>query len=91
MHAAKERDCLQPPFPEEARSHFAQATAVRVAVLNTCLLNASQAKGVPTRPGKVPLEKGYSQLDWMRLSRSGDMSGAYASHRGCSLSKAKQT
>ncbi len=35
-----------------------------------------QAKGVPSRPGKVPLEKGYSQLDWMRLSRTGDMSGA---------------
>ena len=35
-----------------------------------------QAKAVPTRPGKVPLEKGYSQLDWMRVSRTEDTSGA---------------
>ena len=28
------------------------------------------------RPGKVMLEKGYSQLDWMRLQKSGkDLAG----------------
>ena len=28
------------------------------------------------RPGKIPLEKGYSQMDWLRLSRtSSDMAG----------------
>ena len=24
----------------------------------------------PRRPGKVPLEKGYSQMDWLRLCRT---------------------
>ncbi|BDA44056.1 Cytochrome b5 reductase 4 [Coccomyxa sp. Obi] len=29
-----------------------------------------------TRPGKIPLEKGYSQMDWLRLSRtSSDLAG----------------
>lgn len=36
-----------------------------------------QAKGLPARPGKVPLEKGYSQLDWMRVSKNEDMAGAH--------------
>ncbi|EIE25832.1 cytochrome b5, partial [Coccomyxa subellipsoidea C-169] len=28
------------------------------------------------RPGKIPLEKGYSQMDWLRLSRgSQDLAG----------------
>ncbi len=46
------------------------------AALRDSVFDSHQAKGVPTRPGKVPLEKGYSQLDWMRLSRNEDMSGA---------------
>ena len=42
-------------------------------------LSTAQAKTEPARPGKVPLEKGYSQLDWMRLSRTQDLSGTLAS------------
>ena len=34
-------------------------------------LQAAKAMPPPARrPGKVPLEKGYSQMDWMRVQRS---------------------
>lgn len=34
-----------------------------------------------SRPGKVPLEKGYSQMDWLRLSRSSpDLAGQCSLH-----------
>eukprot|EP01026_Neomeris_dumetosa_P070789 TRINITY_DN70975_c0_g1_i1.p1 TRINITY_DN70975_c0_g1~~TRINITY_DN70975_c0_g1_i1.p1 ORF type:complete len:132 (+),score=17.62 TRINITY_DN70975_c0_g1_i1:83-478(+) len=30
----------------------------------------------PAKPGKIPLEKGYSQMDWMRLTRTqNDLAG----------------
>lgn len=33
------------------------------------------------RPGKVPLEKGYSQMEWMRLQRTKDLAGKIMSVR----------
>ena len=46
-----------------------------------------QARGKqPARPGKVPLEKGYSQMDWLRLTRTHpDLAGTFRedSHPVC--------
>ena len=36
-----------------------------------------QGKQPSTRPGKVPLAPGYSQMRWMQLSRTEDLSGEY--------------
>jgi len=36
---------------------------------------------LPKRPGKIPLEKGYSQMDWMRLQQtSKDLAGLSSMH-----------
>ena len=41
-----------------------------------CILQSSTMRPPKKRPGKVALEKGHSQLDWMRLQRSGkDLAG----------------
>ncbi|KAL3144400.1 hypothetical protein ABBQ32_004152 [Trebouxia sp. C0010 RCD-2024] len=42
------------------------------------------------RPGKIPLEKGYSQMDWMRLTKSHpDLAGLAGKSRNRAISMAE--
>lgn len=51
--------------------------------LGICLLQL--APKVATRPGKIPLEKGYSQMDWLRLSKTLDLAGEHTDPLALSL------
>ncbi len=58
-------------MPAMRRSNTAHA--LQCLQLLRCDAQASKAQ----RPGKVPLEKGYSQMDWMRTMRTHpDLAGA---------------
>jgi cytochrome-b5 reductase len=58
-------------------------------VLSAASRMLARAEGRPR--GKVPLEKGYSQVDWLRLTRSGaDLTGGHGYARdGVSLAELK--
>ena len=53
-------------------------------------LQAAKAMPPPARrPGKVPLEKGYSQMDWMRVQKTErDLAGEA---RSCPMDVVPQT
>ena len=78
--------CPFSPVPGLPREIYcASALGSDVAAVSQQSCNA-QVSSVPARPGKVPLEKGYSQMDWLRRCKTEDMSGDYAVQEAKSVS-----
>ena len=77
---------LVPGQPHEASRAFTPGS--NAAVVLTAMPCNAQVSSVPARPGKVPLEKGYSQMDWLRRCKTEDMSGRCPAHEAKSPANA---
>ncbi|GMH19003.1 hypothetical protein Nepgr_020844 [Nepenthes gracilis] len=73
-----------------------EAAAVAAAAAESSVKGLTMQKGAPKKPAaraKVPFEKGYSQMDWLKLTRTHpDLAGlkGQSSRRLISMSEVKQ-
>ncbi|WIA37962.1 hypothetical protein OEZ86_001339 [Tetradesmus obliquus] len=77
-----------PKLPLTAQSTVKHASAAGTGPVSTSKPIQVAAEG---RRNKVPLEKGFSQVDWLRVARSGaDLTGGQGRRRDITLEEVRQ-
>eukprot|EP00878_Enallax_costatus_P007949 GHUV01008315.1.p2 GENE.GHUV01008315.1~~GHUV01008315.1.p2 ORF type:complete len:164 (+),score=30.50 GHUV01008315.1:306-797(+) len=86
---SEDGDFTFPTLPAPKAPLTAQSTVVHAVSTS---MGTSTSKPAPVaaegRRNKVPLEKGFSQVDWLRVSRSG--AGGHGRRRDITLEEVKQ-